>query len=135
MIRIAQGVWPDEVKEGDFYSSSGEYRIDRLASKTMRDSLMYKLSYYRFQEIFGGQGANDRARNQVVETSPELHYFEEAFTTQNWLVRVYKVKPADSLGRNLESATKFESRKRVHRGKQPQVKYFPKKITANTPNL
>ncbi len=47
MIRIAQGVWPDEVQEADFFTPRGEYKVDSQATQTMRDSLMYKMSYYR----------------------------------------------------------------------------------------
>jgi dolichyl-diphosphooligosaccharide--protein glycosyltransferase len=47
MIRIAQGVWPDEVKESSFFTARGEYRVDDQASVSMRESLMYKMSYYR----------------------------------------------------------------------------------------
>jgi dolichyl-diphosphooligosaccharide--protein glycosyltransferase len=46
MIRIAGGVYP-WVKE-EHYFSKGHYRIDNYASDTMRNSLMYRLSYYRF---------------------------------------------------------------------------------------
>ena len=47
MIRISQGIWPDEVSEAAFFTPRGEYRIDDQATPTMRNSLMYKLSYYR----------------------------------------------------------------------------------------
>ncbi|SRR5258707_15283843 len=47
MIRIAQGVWPDEVKESDFFTPRGEYKVDNDATQTMKESLMYKMSYYR----------------------------------------------------------------------------------------
>ena len=40
MVRIAEGIWPDEVKERDFFTSRGEYRIDDEATPTMRNSLM-----------------------------------------------------------------------------------------------
>lgn len=43
MIRIAQGVYPKDVRESDFFSSRGEYRLDAEASKTMKDSIMYKV--------------------------------------------------------------------------------------------
>lgn len=42
MIRIAEGVWPDEVKEANYFSR-GEYRIDEGATETMKNSLMYKM--------------------------------------------------------------------------------------------
>ena len=40
MVRIAEGIWPDEVKERDFFTARGEYRVDDEASPTMRNSLM-----------------------------------------------------------------------------------------------
>jgi len=47
MVRIAQGVWPDEIQEPNYFTPQGEYRIDDRASQAMKDSLMYKMSYYR----------------------------------------------------------------------------------------
>lgn len=41
MVRIAEGIWPDEVKERDFFTARGEYRIDDDATPTMKNSLMY----------------------------------------------------------------------------------------------
>jgi dolichyl-diphosphooligosaccharide---protein glycosyltransferase len=49
MVRIAEGVWPNEVKEKDFFTSQGQYKIDHEATPTMRNSLMYKMSYYRYE--------------------------------------------------------------------------------------
>lgn len=46
MVRIASGVFP-HIKEDDFLNR-GSYRIDEGATQTFKDSLMYKLSYYRF---------------------------------------------------------------------------------------
>ena len=40
MVRIAEGIWPDEVKEREFFTSRGEYRVDEEATPTMRNSLM-----------------------------------------------------------------------------------------------
>jgi hypothetical protein len=48
MVRIAQGVWPDEIQEPNYFTSQGEYRVDDQASVTMKNSLMYKMSYYRW---------------------------------------------------------------------------------------
>ena len=47
MIRIAQGIWPEEVQEASFFTPRQEYRIDDGATQTMKQSLMYKMSYYR----------------------------------------------------------------------------------------
>lgn len=40
MVRIAEGIWPDEVKERDFFTARGEYKVDNDATPTMRNSLM-----------------------------------------------------------------------------------------------
>ena len=40
MVRIAEGIWPDEVKERDFFTPRGEYRVDAGATETMKNSLM-----------------------------------------------------------------------------------------------
>ncbi|RCK66727.1 Dolichyl-diphosphooligosaccharide--protein glycosyltransferase subunit STT3 [Candida viswanathii] len=110
MVRIAEGIWPDEIKERDFFTERGEYKVDSQASKAMRNSLMYKMSYYRFTELFGGRDGADRVRNQQIPANapPELNILEEAFTSENWIVRIYKVKDLDNIGRDLNQATAFE---------------------------
>ena len=40
MVRIAEGIWPDEVVERNFFTARGEYRVDDEATPTMRNSLM-----------------------------------------------------------------------------------------------
>lgn len=40
MVRIAEGIWPEEVKERDYFTPRGEYRIDDEATPTMRNSMM-----------------------------------------------------------------------------------------------
>jgi len=40
MVRIAEGIWPDEVKERDYFTPRGEYRVDDEATDTMKNSLM-----------------------------------------------------------------------------------------------
>ncbi|AMD21505.1 HER227Cp [Eremothecium sinecaudum] len=110
MVRIAEGVWPDEIHERDYFSASGDYRMDSLASQKMKDALLYKLSYYRFPDLFDGRQATDRVRGQTVTINDigNLDYFEEAFTSENWLVRIYKLKEPDFLARNLHDVGTFE---------------------------
>ncbi len=43
MVRIAEGIWPEEVRERDFFTARGEYRVDDEATPTMKNSLMYVL--------------------------------------------------------------------------------------------
>ena len=105
-----RGNWPDEIHERDYFTERGEYKVDADASKAMKDSLMYKMSYYRYTDLFNGRDGMDRVRNQAIPASqsPELDVVEEAFTSQNWIVRIYKVKDLDNIGRDLHSAAKFD---------------------------
>ncbi|KAM5457579.1 oligosaccharyl transferase stt3 subunit [Microsporum audouinii] len=109
MVRIAEGIWPDEVKERDFFTARGEYRVDDQATPTMRNSLMYKMSYYNFNSLFPPGQAQDRVRGvRVPAQGPQLTTIEEAFTSENWIIRIYKVKDLDNLGRDHGSAAAFE---------------------------
>ena len=40
MVRISEGIWPDEINERNYFTARGEYRIDDEATPTMRNSLM-----------------------------------------------------------------------------------------------
>ncbi|THH12075.1 hypothetical protein EW145_g243 [Phellinidium pouzarii] len=118
MVRIAQGVWPDEIQEPQYFTPRGEYRVDAQASDTMKNSLMYKMSYYRFNELFMGNVPVDRVRNQQLPlVGPTLDYLDEAFTSENWIVRIYQVKKEDILGRDLKSANAFAAGKKRKRGR------------------
>ncbi|QBM88600.1 dolichyl-diphosphooligosaccharide--protein glycosyltransferase [Metschnikowia aff. pulcherrima] len=110
MVRISEGIWPEEIHERDYFSDKGEYKVDHEASDAMQNSLMYKMSYYRLGELFGGRDAVDRVRGQNIPADRKitLDAVEEAFTSQNWIVRIYKVKDLDNLGRDILSAGEFE---------------------------
>ncbi|KAJ9631817.1 oligosaccharyl transferase stt3 subunit [Taxawa tesnikishii (nom. ined.)] len=120
MVRIAEGIWPDEVKERDFFTPRGEYRVDDQATPTMRNSLMYKMSYYNYNSLFPAGQATDRVRgSRLPAEGPELSTLEEAFTSENWIIRIYKVKDLDNLGRDHQSAVAFEKgNKRKKAGKR-----------------
>jgi dolichyl-diphosphooligosaccharide--protein glycosyltransferase len=47
MVRIAQGVWPEEIQEPQYFTPRGEYKVDAQASDAMKNSLMYKMTYHR----------------------------------------------------------------------------------------
>jgi dolichyl-diphosphooligosaccharide--protein glycosyltransferase len=86
-----------------------------------------------FNELFGGQKAMDRVRNQQLpEVGPTLDTLgrraslfiplptqadqqlaaDEVFTSENWLVRIYKVKDEDALSRDFKGANGFAGGKR-----------------------
>ncbi|KAL9079324.1 MAG: hypothetical protein Q9157_001800 [Trypethelium eluteriae] len=125
MVRIAEGVWPDEVKERDYFTARGEYRVDDEATPTMRNSLMYKMSYYNYNTLFPAGQAQDRVRgSKMPAQGPELTTVEEAFTSENWIIRIYKVKDLDNFGRDHASAVAFDKgnkKKRSTKRRGPRV--------------
>ncbi|KAF1986184.1 glycosyltransferase family 66 protein [Aulographum hederae CBS 113979] len=109
MVRIAEGIWPDEVKERDFFTPRGEYRVDNEATPTMKNSLMYKMSYYNYNSLFPAGQAQDRVRGaRLPAEGPTLSTLDEAFTSENWIIRIYKVKDLDNFGRDHPSAMAFD---------------------------
>ncbi|KAF7960032.1 hypothetical protein EAE96_001632 [Botrytis aclada] len=124
MVRIAEGIWPDEIKERDFFTERGEYRVDDGATQTMKDSLMYKMSYYNYNSLFPPGQAQDRVRGvKMPEVGPVLNTVEEAFTSENWIIRIYKVKDLDNVGRDHASAASFD---RGNKKKKAMKKRGPK---------
>ncbi|KAI1799114.1 glycosyltransferase family 66 protein [Daldinia bambusicola] len=124
MVRIAEGIWPDEVKERDFFTARGEYRVDDQASETMKNSLMYKMSYYNYGSLFPPGQAQDRVRGaRLPDKGPVLNTLEEAYTSENWIIRIYKVKDLDNVGREHAAAASFE---RGHKKKKATKKRGPR---------
>ncbi|KAJ1516423.1 oligosaccharyl transferase stt3 subunit [Coelomomyces lativittatus] len=125
MVRIAEGVFPDHVQERSYFTEAGDFRVDDAAPLTFRQSLMYKLSYYGFQDLFGPhQPATDRVRGSKITTSPiVLTTLEEAFTSEHWIVRIYKVKSPDVLHRSLYEAHLYAQGKKKRTPKANLVEY------------
>ncbi|KAB7498735.1 Dolichyl-diphosphooligosaccharide--protein glycosyltransferase subunit STT3A [Armadillidium nasatum] len=90
------------IKEHDYYTPAGEFRVDREGSPTLLNCLMYKMCYYRFGQVYteGGKPPGyDRVRNvEIGNKDFELDVLEEAYTTEHWIVRIYKVKDLPNRG-------------------------------------
>ena len=64
----------------------------------LTDVLGTKMSYYNYHTLFPPGQAQDRVRGvRLPETGPTLDTIEEAFTSENWIIRIYKVKDLDNL--------------------------------------
>ncbi|TPP60398.1 Dolichyl-diphosphooligosaccharide--protein glycosyltransferase subunit STT3B [Fasciola gigantica] len=103
MVRIAGSTEKGRhIREEDYYTPYGEMRVDKSATPSMQNCLMYKLSYYRFWELQTDRSKPfgfDRVRGQVIgNRGYSLTGLEEAFTSENWLVRIYRVKPPANRG-------------------------------------
>lgn len=58
------------IKENDYYTPSGEFRVDQEGSSTLLNCLMYKMSYYKFGSVYteGGTYNELQARNDLSLT-------------------------------------------------------------------
>lgn len=67
------------------------------------------MSYYNYQALFPPGQAADRVRNvRLPDEGPVLNTIEEAYTTENWIIRIYKVKDLDNFGRDHAAAAAFD---------------------------
>ena len=67
------------------------------------------MSYYNYHSLFPAGQAMDRVRgSKLPSEGPQLTTLEEAFTSANWIIRIYRVKDLDNLGRDHASAVAFD---------------------------
>ena len=67
------------------------------------------MSYYNYNSLFPAGQAQDRVRGvKMPDVGPILNTVEEAFTSENWIIRIYKVKDLDNVGRDHASAASFD---------------------------
>ena len=96
MARIGGSVYP-WIKERDYKNDRGSYQIcENAASRTMLDSLLYRLTYYRHDEVRDGDNpfGYDAARRCVIGLKGySLEHFEEAYTSKDWVIRIFSVLP------------------------------------------
>lgn len=68
------------------------------------------MSYYNYNSLFPAGQAQDRVRgSRLPAQGPQLNSLEEAFTSENWIIRIYKVKDLDNVGRDHASAVAFDN--------------------------
>jgi dolichyl-diphosphooligosaccharide--protein glycosyltransferase len=101
MVRIAGSTDPN-VQEKDYFTKNGEFRVDAEGSPVLLNCLMYKLCYWRFGSVYTDSGkppGYDRVRNvEIGNKDFTLDHVEEVYTSEHWLVRIYKVKEPENRG-------------------------------------
>jgi dolichyl-diphosphooligosaccharide--protein glycosyltransferase len=103
MVRIGGSTEKgSHIKEADYFTPKGEFRVDKEGSPVLLNCLMYKMCYYRFGEVYTEQGkpsGYDRVRNAEIGNKDfQLDVLEEAYTTEHWIVRIYRVKDLENRG-------------------------------------
>jgi len=146
MVRIAEGEHPNEIRESDYFTERGEFRVDSEGTPTLLNCLMYKLSYYRFGDLkldYSTPAGFDRTRNAVIGHKDfDLTYLEEAYTTEHWLVRIYRVKKPDEFNRPRipYSQRKIKARsskflsKKTSKKKKGTIKHKPTVVKGQRPS-
>ncbi len=67
------------------------------------------MSYYNYNSLFPAGQATDRVRGvRLPAEGPQLTTVDEAFTSENWIIRIYKVKDLDNFGRDHAAAASFD---------------------------
>ncbi len=100
MVRIAKDAYPTLVDPKEYYVGRRRYNVGKQGAAKLLNSLIYKLTYFDFGKITTNVGkptGYDRVRGtEIGRKKFKLKYFEEVFTTEHWIVRIYKVKKKDN---------------------------------------
>jgi dolichyl-diphosphooligosaccharide--protein glycosyltransferase len=87
--------------ERDFLSGGGNFDVGPGGAPKLLDCVAYKLCYHKFDQMhteYGKPAGYDRARQKEIgNKNIKLETMEEAFTSEHWIVRIYKVLPRTTL--------------------------------------
>uniref|UniRef100_A0A915HSB7 Dolichyl-diphosphooligosaccharide--protein glycotransferase n=1 Tax=Romanomermis culicivorax TaxID=13658 RepID=A0A915HSB7_ROMCU len=110
------------LQESDYFTEQGEFRVDAGGSKTLLNCLMYKMSYYRFGELkldYRMPSGYDRTRNaEIGHKNFDLNHLEEAFTSEHWLVRIFRVKKLENRAKISHQERKVRYAKKTPKKKK-----------------
>eukprot|EP00644_Phytophthora_capsici_P003233 jgi/Phyca11/541727/estExt2_Genewise1Plus.C_PHYCAscaffold_70582 len=100
IVKISEGVFPDDVIESEF-QVNGRYIFNENATLAMTESVLYKLSYFEFYQVKSPSANVDEdpvfgwdmsRRFSIPSKDIKLRNFEHVFTSEAWMVRIYRVK-------------------------------------------
>jgi dolichyl-diphosphooligosaccharide--protein glycosyltransferase len=83
---------------GDMYQSGpDESCVGQHMTVNMSASMLFKFCYYNFGRFrfpdSVPRGTDMMRKTQIANLDFTLNWFEEAFTSKNWIVRIYRVIP------------------------------------------
>lgn len=100
--------------------SLSQFDIGPGGAEALLNSVAYKACYYKFGQMpteYGRPTGFDRARNREVgRKNIELTTLDEAFTSEHWIVRIYKVKKQPNLP-SIKKAGSKKALKKLYRKK------------------
>lgn len=91
--------WSSRFKEADYVGPNGYQVSQQHATPALKRSIAYRMCYHDFSYVDSGRGPSyDHARGYHIGTDPlDMKYFTQAFSSTKWSLRIYKVKPTESL--------------------------------------
>ncbi|VDN54315.1 unnamed protein product [Dracunculus medinensis] len=97
LMRISASVHTGaHIKDDDYMSDYGQFRCDEYGKSKYHESLIYRLSYQNFGKVYNRRmnmyGFDEARKMEVYHKNISLQYFEEAYTTTNWYLRIFKLK-------------------------------------------
>ncbi|EAY09105.1 Oligosaccharyl transferase STT3 subunit family protein [Trichomonas vaginalis G3] len=102
---INKFMWMPKIANQTFHNISGSMFqkkegypiVGQIQTDNMTHSMMFKMCYYNFKDyqIQPGLRNYDIARKTAIVEGLDFKFklFEEAFSSKNWIVRIYKVLP------------------------------------------
>lgn len=97
IIRICSGYYP-EVDEEDYLTKEHSFLVGKEAPKRLRESLLYKMSYYNLPINQNGETEDYIRGTTVPINNIDFRYLEEVYSTKNFLIRIYRVKKETDRG-------------------------------------
>eukprot|EP01052_Picozoa_sp_SAG31_P005217 SAG31_NODE_225_length_19846_cov_19.057983_27_plen_200_part_00 len=86
MVRIGSGVYPDYVQEKDYLTDKGDFKVDDTASNKMLNCLLYRLTYYRYDELtllqpenFEDKGYDNTRKSVIGKMGFDIHHLVRIF--------------------------------------------------------
>ena len=89
-----------------------EFQTHHLLSLLLKSVVILRLFLFTLQLDFRTPPGFDRTRNaEIGNKNIKLHYLEEAYTTEHWLVRIYRVKRPGNRFAEIDHAAKRAKRR------------------------
>lgn len=113
-VRIANSAYGNIVEKDYYNTGGGNFGPGPDISEAFKNSLAYKMMYYRFGEVRTLSGKPlgfDRARSVEIGFK-DIHFtkFREVYTSRNWMIRIFEVLEEPNRGEGYKMDKKYDRR-------------------------